>query len=329
MLKTTGRCSLFVIAALVLALAGGDNCVAEGPQSRMVDGKIEYPAVAGDATSFSILDAEGRPVLRYRYAEVPRKPYADQLHSPSGVQVLRDAPHDHLHHHALMFALSVDGVDFWGEFDDRNGKQIHRKIGGVNITNRDGLRRVSFTQELDWIGPKSDDPLMIEQRTIGEYRGADLGATLIEWRSLLKTPPEKESIELTGHHYFGLGVRFVESMDRDGRFFNSDDRQGEVVRGDERLTPAKWCAYSAKADGKPVTVAMFDHPSNLRHPALMFTMSKAFPYLSATMNVWKEPIELKSGCPLDLRYGVAVWDGEADKAAVERLYKRWLEISDK
>ena len=159
-------------------------------------------------------------------------------------------------------------------------------------------------------------------------KAPDLGATLVEWQSRLETPPGKNTAVLTGSHYFGLGMRFVESMDG-GRFFNADDKQGEIVRGDERLTPVKWCAYTAKAGGKPVTVAVFDHPKNLRYPAKMFTMSKPFAYLSATRNEWKEPITIKAGNPLNLRYGVAVWDGEVDKATVEKLYRRWLELSNR
>ena len=104
-----------------------------------------------------------------------------------------------------------------------------------------------------------------------------------------------------------------------GRFFNADDKPGEVVRGDERLTPVKWCAYTAKADGKPVTVAVFDHPKNPRYPAKMFTMTKPFAYLSATGNEWKEPITIKAGEPLNLRYGVAVWDGEVDKKTSRKV----------
>lgn len=264
--------------------------------------------------------------MRYRHADVRMKPYVDRLFTPGGVQVLRDSAPDHPHHHGLMFALSVDGVDFWGEVGRGYGKQVQREIGDVKTASQNGVRRVHFAQTLDWVGPESDKPLLIERRKIGEYRAEDLGATLIEWNSILQAPPGKESIKLTGHHYFGLGMRFVESMDRDGRFFNSDDRQGEVVRGDERLTPAKWCAYTAKADGRPVTIALFDHPDNLRHPARMFTMSKPFAYLSATMNEWKEPVVVKAGEPLELRYAAALWDGEVDKAAVERLYRRWLKL---
>lgn len=272
-----------------------------------------------DKATVSVFDGE-RPILRYRYADVPMKPYVDQLFSPKGVQVLRDSPHDHKHHHALMFAMAVDGVNFWEE-SPKCGTQKQHSITVVN-----GIGQAGLVEELNWIGPTSDKPLLAEQRTVLVLQENGLGATLVEWRSNLQTPPGKDTAVLTGDHFFGLGMRFVQSMDR-GRFFNADDKQGKIVRGDERLTPVKWCAYTAKADGKPVTVAMFDHPKNLRYPAKMFTMTKHFAYLSATRNEWKEPITVKAGEPLNLRYGVAVWDGEVDKATVEKLYQRWLKLS--
>ena len=319
---------IVLLVAATVFLAANNRCVSAEPTPLPADSGKPVPSIASrDRSTVSILDGRGRTVLRYRYAGFPMKPYVVRLHSPGGVQVLRDSPHDHKHHHGLMFALAVDGVDFWGEAGKENGKQMQREIGEVKTAAQNGLRRTEFTQELNWIGPESDRPLLIESRTIGEYRSSDLGATLIEWRGRLQTPPGRESAELTGHHYFGLGMRFVESMDRTGRFFNSDDRLGEIVRGDERLTPVKWCAYAAKVDGKPVTIALFDHPSNLRHPAKMFTMTKKFAYMSATLNVWKKPLALTPDRPLELRYGIAVWDGFTDKKAVEQLYKRWCDIS--
>ena len=278
--------------------------------------------IAQDNATVSIFDGD-RLVLRYRYAGVPMKPYADQLFSPGGVQVLRDSPADHKHHHGLMFALAVDGVDFWGEVGKGFGKQEQRSLGDVKATVHDGASRAGFVQELEWVGAASDKPLLIERREIAVLKAKGLGATLVEWHSVLEAPPGKKSITLTGHCYFGLGMRFVESMDG-GRFFNADDKPGRVVGGDRRLTSTKWCAYSAKADGKSVTVAVFDHPANLRHPAETYTMTKPFAYLSATLNLSKEPLVVKAGRPLNLRYGVALWDDEADKATVEKLYQCWL-----
>jgi hypothetical protein len=304
---------LLLPIAIIMALAAVNSEAAPAANGITVDFSIPK----GD-TAVSVCDG-GRPVLRYRCVKVPMKPYVDRLFSPRGVQVLRDSPHDHKHHHGLMFGVTVDGVDFWGEVGQGFGKEI------ANVY--DGTERGGFGEQLEWIGPTSKNPLLVELRLIHVLKAPDLGATLIEWRSNLRTPPGKKTAVLTGAHYVGLGMRFVQSMDTGGRFFNADGKPGEIVRGDERLTPVKWCAYTAKADGKPVTVAIFDHPKNLRYPAKMFTMSTPFAYLSATRNEWKEPITIKAGKPLDLRYGVAVWDGTVDKKAVEKLYQHWLKLS--
>jgi hypothetical protein len=286
--------------------------------------------LAQDGSHASFFDGECL-VLRYRYADVSKKPYADRLASPAGVQLLRDSPRDHIHHHGLMYAVAVDGSNSWEERGENLCSQRHVALAEKKPTQINGVERTGFVEELEWVSETSGKPIMIERRAIDVFRAADLGATLVEWRCRLRTPPDKESITLGNHthgHYHGLGMRFVASMDKDGRFFNANDAAGESIRGTEKLTPVKWAAYTAKADGKPVTVALFDSPRNPRHPARMFTMTQPFAYLSATLNEWREPITIRSGHPLELHYGVAVWDGTANKAAIEKLYQRWLTLSN-
>ncbi len=38
---------------------------------------------------------------------------------------------------------------------------------------------------------------------------------------------------------------------------------------------------------------------------------------------WKEPLEIEAAKPLELRYGVAVWDGEISPEKVETVYNKW------
>ncbi|MBN2024512.1 MAG: PmoA family protein [Pirellulales bacterium] len=268
-----------------------------------------------------------RPILDYRFADVPYKPYASKLYTPAGVNVLRDAPHDHLHHHGLMYALGVDDVDFWAEAPgDKPGRQVSRAIEHVTAQTKDGAATGRFSQRLDWLA--ADGRLMLrERRAIEVGMNADKKARLLTWRTRLETPPGRESVELKGHHYYGLGMRFIESMDRVGRRFSADEATGTTVRNDEKVIPARWMAYTAPADGKPVTVALFDHPNNPRHPAGMFSMVEAFAYLSATLNLHVEPLTLRADKPLDLCYGVALWDGEATPAEVERAYRAWVDLT--
>ena len=140
-------------------------------------------------------------------------------------------------------------------------------------------------------------------------------------------PKDIESLTIDGRHYFGLGMRFVRSMDG-GKFFNADGREGKVYRGEERLVRSRWCAYTVKADGKDVTVAMFDSPENVRHPATWFTMHKPFAYLSATLKLHEQPLEIdKKG--LGVCYGVALWDEAVKPERIEKLYQTWAKQINK
>jgi hypothetical protein len=271
-----------------------------------------------------LVKADDREVLEYRCAESPNKPYLRQLFSPNGVQILRDSPSDHKHHHALMFAVKADNVDFWGE---KAGDGVEKSLGieSMNTTTADGVGQAELVQKIDWIDPQKDRAVLRESRRLEAHFSPELKATLISWHTTLEPAEGKESVVLGGEHYFGLGMRFVESMDAEGDFLNSEKREGESVRGSEKLTPARWCAYRSKADGKPVTVALFDSPKNPRHPNKFFTM-RPFAYLAATMNLWKEPMTLAADKPLELTYGIAVWDGSIEPAEIEKTYRQWLNI---
>ncbi len=269
-----------------------------------------------------------QPVLSYRYGDVPFKPYADRFLSPAGRNVLRNAPADHLHHHGLMFGLMVDDVDFWGEFPDQSpGIQRSRTLELLTTGGQVDPSSVGFRQQIDWrtVDGKS---LAEEERTLTVFDAEDLPASILSWHGVIKPAAGRSSVTLSGEHYFGLGMRFVESMDQGGEFLYSKDAPGEVVRGQERVTRGRWCALRASAAGGPVTVAVFDHPSNPRHPATHFTMPAPFAYIAATLNVWREPLAISDESPLDVRYGVALWDGHQDGESIQRLYQRWVAWED-
>jgi len=266
-----------------------------------------------------------RILMRYRYRDVPYKPYVDQLFSPSGVNILLDAPHDHLHHHALMYAIKADGVNFWEE-QQAPGQQVHRRFDDVKVDSGENAPFAGFCERLDWVNPSSGELVLSEERCIEASYLAGPKVTLLTWQSVFEPAEGKESVTLTGSHYHGLGLRFIRSMDAEGEFRNADGKAGKVFRGEERLVRSRWCAYTAKADGKTITVAMFDHPKNERHPATWFTMTKPFAYLSATLNLHEQPLKVVSGEPLTLRYAVAIWDGRAETDEIENTYKSWTAL---
>ena len=115
------------------------------------------------------ITAGERVLMRYRYLDVPYKPYVDQLFSPGGVNILLDAPHDHLHHHALMYAITADGINFWEEFT-APGQQVHRSFSDVKVDMREETPFAGFSERLDWSNPRSKETILTEERTIeGSY----------------------------------------------------------------------------------------------------------------------------------------------------------------
>lgn len=269
--------------------------------------------------------ASGGPILRYHYAGVPFKPYVQELYSRDGFNLLLDAPSDHLHHHGLMFAVAAEEIDFWAE-TETCGKQEHRQWSNAGtLDTAGGMARASFSETVNWVRPSDNVTLLNEARTLATYRAADLPVTLVTWISVLTPAAGLPSVTLTGSHYFGLGFRFPPSMDGIGTFRNAAGDLGEIVRGEERNGRATWSCYSAEVDGKPVTVAMFDDPSNARHPATWFTMP-SFAYMSATLDLKTEPLVIEAGDTLALRYGVAIWDAAPDDSEIEAMYQRWLSL---
>lgn len=252
--------------------------------------------VAADGPAVTVT-REQKLVVEYRYDKTPFKPYVRQLLSPGGTNVLRDAPADHLHHHGLMFAVAANGVNYWEETATA-GKQIHE---AVESTARGLIHRIV------WQAAKGETPVLRETRRIEVDDKFAGGATLLTWRTRLQAADERAPVTLTGSEYFGLGMRFCASMDRASTFV-----QGKG-----------WCACTSDNGGKPVTVAMFDHPANVRR-ATWFTMSEPFAYLSATLNLHRQPLEIATRAPLELCYGVAVWDAQLGADEIGKAYHAWL-----
>ena len=284
----------------------------------------------------------GKPLFVYRtspasYEELGEKEYKtylSELYTLEGRNILRDSPWDHVHHHSLMFAIAADDINFWEEFGkDKAGVQFGRFLSyhGTSETSSDKNQRTTnatLSQKVDWYKPDKTIVLQ-EDRTIHFLGESDLDATLLTWTSKFSTGPDRESVKLSGAHYYGLGMRFDETMDKNGKFFCDPDSTiaGDNVRGDEKKTPCKWMAYTAELHGKPVTVAVFDAPNNPR-PMSAFTMGESgqvFAYISATVDLEKEAITLEKDKPLTFKYGVAVWEGKKSTEEVQKVYRLWLE----
>lgn len=263
----------------------------------------------------------GQPLLVYNHSAMTHKPYVQMLCTPSGVNVLRDQVADHLHHHGLMLAWSVNGVNFWEESSGCGYQSPGSPAYGVRSEQTGARYRLSH--ESRWLDAEKTNTMLTEQRLLTTRLTSKSRAAVTTWTSVFSVPSGQDSLRISGRHFDGLGMRFVESMDSAAEFVYSTGQPGPVFRGEERLTEADWCACRAVADGKPVTVAMFNDPANPR-PATWFTMSQPFAYLSATMRLHETPIQLQPGRDMTLRFGIALWDGHPADSDIETIYRDWL-----
>jgi hypothetical protein len=271
-------------------------------------------------TSQMIVKIRDKPAVIYQFAD-GWKPYIKEFRNRSGVNVIRDAPPDHRHHHGIMFAVRINGVNFWEE-QEQSGRQEQRRLLPVERGAIAGVSYVSFGQELAWTRPGDPLPLLQETRRLAVCFTDELGATLTDWRSLLTVPQGSDGVVLSGPKYVGLGVRFAASMDSGGLFRNANGQSG--VRGTDGAE-AKWTAYSGPLGRSRVaTVAIFGDPKS---PPLWFTLGEPFAYLAATLGLDRKPLRLPANGRLELRYGLAVWDTNPEPTQIQALYDRWQALT--
>ncbi len=307
---------MFVVFWAVCSVCGGSSVSEAGGTKVAADEKTVVIEAAGKGG-----DRPGR-VIQYVYKGDSFKPYVKELYTPGGLNILLDSPSDHIHHHGLMCALAVDGVDFWSETPEC-GKQMHVSSISTESFSKPSTVGGAFYERLEWVD--GEGKVKLREKRMVRVDTKDVDATLVTWRSRFMLPDGAESASIGGSHYFGLGMRFIHAMDG-GVFFNADRKESKVFRGEEKLVRSRWCGYHAEVEGKDVTVAMFDNPGNMRYPAMWFMMARPFGYLSATMNLHEEPLEVDAK-GVDLCYGIAVWDGKVDSVDVEKMYKKWLVVA--
>lgn len=269
-----------------------------GDRLRLADTKGEKVAVAHGGTT----------LLEYRYTSARPKPYIHPLCLPDGRPVTLDAPKDHIHHRGLMVAWSeVNGVDFWGEVNPaRHGQIVHQRFERLR-----GRPSVEIVEINHWI---AEDKLLLAERRTVRVPAPSADGVWLDWITELKAAEGPVKLAAGRHVYNGLGIRFVPSMDG-GSVLNANGVSTiEKANGDN----AAWCAYHGAGAG----VAMFDHPSNPRHPNAFFVMNKAFGYMSAAPT-FRQPFDLAPGQSIRFRWGVFAFPGEPSAETLARRFQSW------
>ena len=290
----------------------------------------------------------GKPFTAFYFdAKIP-KPFMHPLRSAEGIVVTRGFPmrkdipgesKDHPHHRALYYTHGdINGVDFWGEaeFEEKapvhaggktyraseqlpNGRTVFTKLEEVKSGADAGSLRARF----NLVGP--DGKVMGEETQAYTFRGdastrtIDCEFTIHAQQIPLKMGDTKEGT---------FAIRVVKALEEPAvKMLNSEGAVGEKNIWGKR---ANWVDYSGTVEGKKLGIAIFDNPSNPKHP----TYWHARGYGLFAVNPFGEhdyyndkkrdgSITIKPGESLTFRYRVLIHDGDASEAKVAQAYEQY------
>ncbi len=289
----------------------------------------------------------GQPFTTYYFTPESPKPYLHPLRSARGIVVTRGFPmrndiagesRDHPHHRALFFAHGdINGIDFWTEGkpasnaqtvkgvyysseDLPKGRTVFRKVEEIASGPDSGSLRAVF----ELVGP---DGTGIATETQGYTFRGDESTRTIDCEFTIRAD-RGGAVKMGDTKEGTFAIRVVKALEEPAaRMLNSNGGAGEKEIWGKR---ADWVDYSGVVDGERLGIAIFDYPSNPKHP----TFWHARGYGLFAVNPFGEhdfyndrsrdgSIALRPGEALTLRYRVLIHHGDAAEAKVAEAYREY------
>ncbi len=304
------------------------------------------------------ITVNGQPFTSYIWPDTIKKPVLYPIRSAGGVLVTRGYPLDpkpgervdHPHQVGLWFNYGdVNGLDFWNnseaikpEAASKYGTIHHRKI----VSSRSGAGRGELAVELTWDTPAGKTLLVEQTRFVFESQP---GVRTIDRMTTLTAQDAK--VSFTDNKEGVIGMRVARGLEQPenrpqvltdaqgkpekvatpdnsqvtGSYTSSEGKTGDAVWG----TRGRWTMLTGKVDGKPVTLAVLDNPSNPGFPtywhARGYGLFAANPLGQKEMSSGKETLDfaLDPGKSATFRYRIVIIDGTATPEQIEAQYKRF------
>lgn len=273
------------------------------------------------------IEIDGRLFSEYRTTDAQR-PYMYPIIGPGGANLARPYPmekggaEDHPHHRSMWFTHGgVNGVDFWGN-GEKNGTIKHAGFGQMKTEGVSG----SFVAKSNWVLPDGT-LVMNDERTIRVEALPDGGA-IVDWTIRLLASAGDVTFNDTKEGSFALRLCSTLSIkeSKDAHITTSEGVTDKKAWG----TRAKWVTYHGPDPmGNAVSVTVFDHPQNLRHPtwwhARDYGLFAANPFgihdFEKDADKTKGNHILPKGQTMIQRYRVLIEAGEPDQTKLAERFK--------
>lgn len=276
------------------------------------------------------VEVDGKPFTTFNYGADAAKPFLAPIRSASGKIVTRLFPmqsvpgesRDHLHHRGLWFSYNdVNGVRFW----ENDPSYTRPNLGRIVVRStkwKDGAASGTLNAVMEWRDP-AGKTLLVEDRDMSFRADGDL--RIIDVHVSL-TAAIDVTIGDTKEGAFAIRLAEEFTERRGGRIVNAEGLVGMVNTWGKR---SPWVDYTGVLDGERLGVAIFDHPSNPRHPTYwhvrdygLFSLNP-FGQSSFNPDLDENITKLPAGQKLSFRWRVVIHSGDATTGRVADLFKAY------
>lgn len=241
------------------------------------------------------ISIDGQPFTSYIWPTRLAKPVLYPLRTAKGTIITRGYPleprggerTDHPHQVGLWLNYeSVNGIDFWNNSEAIKPKDAP-KMGTIQqrsvLLAKGGTDQGELEVEADWL--TYDKKVLLKEHTRYVFRGGPNFRSVDRITSLqaqdekvvfadakdgmlglrvaraLEAPSDKPEV-FTDASGRATTVAKLDNTGVNGVYQTSEGKEGEAAWG----TRGRWCDLSGKVGDQPVTISIFDHPSNPGFP---------------------------------------------------------------
>ena len=275
------------------------------------------------------VEIDGKLFSEYR--SDAQRPYMYPLIGPTGENLARPYPmekggaEDHPHHRSMWFCHGgVNGTDFWGN-GEKNGTIKHTGFEQIKAEGNAG----SFIAKTQWVLPNGD-AVLSDQRLI-RIEALENGGVLVDWTITMSADNGEVTFNDTKEGSFALrlssslSMKVLKEENPNAHITTSEGAKDKKAWG----TRAKWVSFHGPdPKGSAVSVTIFDHPQNLRHPtwwhARDYGLFAANPFGIHDFEKSEDKIKgnhvLAKGQTMTQRYRVLFEAGEPDQAKLAEQF---------
>lgn len=318
--------------AVMLTIAGGALPI------QAQAGEVKITKQDGKA----VVTIDGQLFTEYVF-EGHAKPILYPVIGPHGIPMTRNYPmkegvdneaNDHPHQKSIWYTHdNVNGVQFWMEYPSKDGPkpgkiiQADMQIQGSTIQTKN-----------NWTAP--DGKVVCTDTRVLTFGTTDVGR-YIDFNITFHASNGDVTFGDTKEGSMGIRTNPLLRLQSDpkrgnhtakGKAVNSEGIEGTEIWGKR----AKWVDYWAPIEGHTVGIAIFDHPSNPRHPtwwhARQYGLVAANPF--GIHDFEKKPegtgdMKIKSGDSVTFRYRFLFHEGDAEQADIKQQYETFAQAANR